>query len=200
MDCKICTVTKTVCISGEKSSLTVCCPWENLVASFMSSKQQPHKLNDIFYGRVIHFGAAAHGVLLGGWFLGKIWWAPFKVQNVWMISMRNPCLGKTKVFSVLTRARISWTTIFFRNDHSVNCSSWKHNLIWLLLCPSRCSRASRNFSDVAASFSLLLNGALLVFESSTLFSSQNQPTSSPNLLSLLVPNHLPPLSFLFLTI
>ena len=142
-----------------------------------------------------------HGVLLGGWFLGKIWWAPFKVQNVWMISMRNPCLAKKKVFSVLTGARISWTTIFFRNDHSVNCSSWKHNLIWLLLCPSRCSRASRNFSGVAAFFPFLLNGALPVFESSTLFSSQNQPTSSPNLLSLQVQNHPlsnPSFSFLFI--
>ena len=79
----------------------------------------------------------------------------------------------------------------------MNCSSWKHNLIWLLLCPSRCSRASQNFFDVAASVSFLLNGALPVFESSTLFSSQNQPTLSPNLLSLPVPNHLPS-SFLFI--
>ena len=49
--------------------------------------------------------------------------------------------------------------------------------------------------------SLLLNGALPVFESSTLFSSQNQPTSSPNLLSLQVQNHPlsnPSFSFLFI--
>ena len=79
----------------------------------------------------------------------------------------------------------------------MNCSSWKHNLIWLLLCPSRCSRASRNFSGVAAFFPFLLNGALPVFESSTLFSSQNQLTSSPNLPSLPVPESFSQTLFLF---
>ena len=114
---QILAVTKTMRISGEKSSLTVCCPWENLVVSFMSSKQQPLKLNDIFYGHVIPFGAA-RAWSPGGWFLSKIWRAPFKVQNTWMFSMRNPRLVKTKVIRVLTGEKTSWTISFFLNDSS----------------------------------------------------------------------------------
>ena len=97
-----------------------------------------------------------HGVLLGGLFLGKSWQTPFKVQNAWMFSVRNPCLARTKVIGGLTRARAS-STIFLEAT-----TPWiivRENTIWSGCC---CALGGavvfpEYFSSVTASFPFLLN-------------------------------------------
>ena len=108
-----CTATKTMRISGKKYSLTVCCPWENLVVSFMSSKQQPLKLNDTFYGHVIPFGAARAWSpswwLVSGQNLASSFQGPEKKSNM------SPC-------APLKKSSVYWSLLV--KEKSPACCAW----------------------------------------------------------------------------